>query len=61
MKIKKKKQHSHWPDCSGEGADLSVLREGWVREWREWLGERVSRDILALASELPPFLRPQSC
>lgn len=61
MKQQKKRQTNHWQGCSGEGADLSVLREGWVRAWKEWLGERVSREILVVASELPPFLRPRSC
>ncbi|NBS54733.1 hypothetical protein EBT23_04100 [bacterium] len=61
MKKQKRKQNNHWPDCSGEGADLSVLREGWAREWKDWLGERVSREILVIASELPPFLQLRSC
>ena len=61
MKKQKNKQKNHWPDCSEEGADLSVLRDGWIREWKNWIGERVSREILVIASELPPFLQHRSC
>ena len=61
MKKQKSKQKNHWPDCTGEGADLSVLRDGWILEWKNWIGERVSREILVIASELPPFLQPRSC
>jgi hypothetical protein len=61
MKKQNKKPTNHWTSCSGEGADLSVLREEWMRAWKEWLGERVSREILVVASELPPFLSPRSC
>ncbi|NDA25838.1 MAG: hypothetical protein EBZ05_03185 [Verrucomicrobia bacterium] len=58
MKHRIKRLKPHWRDCSAEGADLSVLREGWQRAWKDWIGGRVSCDLLKMAAELPPFLRP---